>query len=66
VPKALGTWNGALDLLDRNAQIELVILDFAMPSMNGIEVARQVRINVPSCPVIFVINGGRYSAILTM
>ena len=39
----VGSGGGALDLLDRNAQIELVILDFAMPGMNGMEVARQVR-----------------------
>ena len=50
----VGSGGGALDLLDRNAQIELVVLDFAMPGMNGMEVARQVRIKVPSCPVMFI------------
>src|SRR4029453_12725634 len=50
----VGSGGGALDLLDRNAHINLVILDFAMPGMNGMEVARQVRTKVPSCPVVFV------------
>ena len=50
----VGSGGGALDRLDRNAHIDLVILDFAMPGMNGMEVARQVRTKVPSCPVVFV------------
>ena len=49
----VGSGGGALDLLDRNAQIDLVILDFAMPGMNGMEVARRAY-KVPSRPVVFV------------
>ena len=59
----VGSGGGALDLLDRNAQIELVILDFAMPGMNGMEVARQVRIKVPSCPVMFITGYADTSAL---
>ena len=59
----VGSGGGALDLLDRNAQIELVILDFAMPGMNGMEVARQVRAKVPSCPVVFVTGYADTSAL---
>jgi len=59
----VGSGGGALDLLDRNAQIALVILDFAMPGMNGMEVARQVRIKVPSCPVLFVTGYADTSAL---
>jgi CheY-like chemotaxis protein len=44
----------ALDLLDREAKVDLVLLDFAMPSMNGIEVARQVHSRFPSLPVLFI------------
>lgn len=60
---AVGSGGGALDLLDRNAQIELVILDFAMPGMNGMEVARQMRAKVPSRPVLFVTGYADTSAI---
>jgi signal transduction histidine kinase/CheY-like chemotaxis protein len=59
----VGSGGGALDLLDRNAQIELVILDFAMPGMNGMEVARQVRIKDPSCPVMFITGYADTSAL---
>jgi signal transduction histidine kinase/CheY-like chemotaxis protein len=59
----VGSGGGALDLLDRNAQFDLVILDFAMPGMNGMEVARQVRTKVPSCPVIFVTGFADTSAL---
>ena len=59
----VGSGGGALDLLDRNAQIDLVILDFAMPGMNGMEVARQVRAKVPSRPVVFVTGYADTSAL---
>jgi signal transduction histidine kinase/CheY-like chemotaxis protein len=59
----VGSGGGALDLLDRNAHIDLVILDFAMPGMNGIEVARQVRAKVPSRPVVFVTGYADTSAL---
>ncbi|HMA57917.1 MAG TPA: response regulator, partial [Pseudolabrys sp.] len=59
----VGSGGGALDLLDRNAQIELVILDFAMPGMNGMEVARQLRTKVPSRSVIFITGYADTSAL---
>ena len=59
----VGSGGGALDLLDRNTHIDLVILDFAMPGMNGMEVARQVRTKVPSRPVIFVTGYADTSAL---
>jgi signal transduction histidine kinase/CheY-like chemotaxis protein len=59
----VGSGGGALDLLDRNAHIDLVILDFAMPGMNGMEVARQARTKVPSRPVIFVTGYADISAL---
>ncbi|MGE5166951.1 MAG: response regulator [Sphingobacteriales bacterium] len=59
----VGSGGGALDLLDQNAQIDLVILDFAMPGMNGMEVARQMRTKVPSRPVIFVTGYADTSAL---
>jgi signal transduction histidine kinase/CheY-like chemotaxis protein len=59
----VGSGGGALDLLDRNAQIELVILDFAMLGMNGMEVARQVHTKVPCCPVLFITGYADTSAL---
>ena len=59
----VGSGGGALDLLDRSAHVDLVVLDFAMPGMNGIEVARQVRAKVPSRPVVFVTGYADTSAL---
>jgi CheY-like chemotaxis protein len=50
----VGSGGAALDILDREAGIDLVVLDFAMPGMNGMEVARQVRSKFPALPVLFV------------
>jgi CheY-like chemotaxis protein len=44
----------ALDLLDREANVDLVLLDFAMPGMTGIEVARKLHSKFPSLPVLFI------------
>ena len=49
-----GSGGAALDLLDRQTNIDLVILDFAMPGMNGMEVARQVQQTHPSLPLLFI------------
>ena len=59
----VGSGGGALDQLDQNAHIDLVILDFAMPGMNGMEVARQVRTKCPARPVIFVTGYADTSAL---
>ncbi|HVJ51601.1 MAG TPA: cache domain-containing protein [Aliidongia sp.] len=54
--EALGVEGGqaALSLLGTDAQIELVIVDFAMPDLNGIEVAQRARKMRPGLPIIFV------------
>jgi PAS domain S-box-containing protein len=44
----------ALEMLDDQPAIDAVLLDFAMPGMNGAEVAQAVRRNRPSLPIIFV------------
>jgi CheY-like chemotaxis protein len=49
-----GSGGAALDLLERNGAYDLLVLDFAMPGMNGAEVARAVRIRWPSLPILFV------------
>jgi CheY-like chemotaxis protein len=49
-----GSGGAALDLLDRTAQVDLLVADFAMPGMNGVEVAQQARARRPDLPVLFV------------
>jgi signal transduction histidine kinase len=49
-----GSGGAALDLLDREPGIKLMLLDFAMPGMNGAEVARQAYAKRPNLPILFV------------
>ncbi len=49
-----GSGGAALDILQRESGIELLIVDFAMPGMNGAEVARLARARQPHLPVLFV------------
>ena len=49
-----GSGGAALDLLEHMTKIDLMLLDFAMPGMNGAEVARQVQMKRPSLPILFV------------
>jgi CheY-like chemotaxis protein len=49
-----GSGGAALDLLDREPQIDLIIVDFAMPGMNGADVARQALARRPGLPLLFV------------
>jgi signal transduction histidine kinase/ActR/RegA family two-component response regulator len=48
-----GSGGAALEALDGNAKVDLVLLDFAMPGMNGVEVAREVRARRPHMPILF-------------
>lgn len=49
-----GSGGAALDLLDRRQDVSLVILDFAMPGMNGAELARHVANRRPGLPVLYI------------
>ena len=49
-----GSGGAALDVLDRQAEIDLLLLDFAMPGMNGAEVAREAHARRPDLPILFV------------
>ena len=44
----------ALSVLQRGLGIDLVITDFRMPDMNGLELIRTIRETVPSLPVILM------------
>lgn len=51
----VGSGGAALDRLAREGdRVALLILDFAMPGMNGVEVARAVRHSRPGLPILFV------------
>ena len=50
----VGSGGAALDLLERQPNIDLVLLDFAMPGMSGVEVARQIQLRYPALPILFV------------
>jgi signal transduction histidine kinase len=49
-----GSGGAALDLLEREPSIALLIVDFAMPGMNGAEVARLAQARRPGLPVLFI------------
>ena len=49
-----GSGGHALELLEQQPNIDLMLIDFAMPGMNGAELARQVRAKRPGLPMIFL------------
>ena len=48
-----GSGGAALEALDRHERIDVVLLDFAMPGMNGAEVAREVKARRADLPILF-------------
>ncbi|HYF22954.1 MAG TPA: response regulator [Caulobacteraceae bacterium] len=48
-----GSGGAALEALEGEAEVDLVLLDFAMPGMNGAEVAREVKARRPHLPILF-------------
>jgi CheY-like chemotaxis protein len=52
-----------LDAVDKNKVIDLVILDYRMPGKNGLEVARGIRMLVPSQNLLMVTA---YSGVINM
>jgi CheY-like chemotaxis protein len=56
VPAASGM--EALQLLESGPEIDLVLADFAMPEMNGVELARAIKIEHPALLVILVTGYG--------
>jgi signal transduction histidine kinase/CheY-like chemotaxis protein len=47
----------ALRLVDSGLDFHLLLVDLVMPDMNGLELARQVRLRRPSIPVVFFTGG---------
>jgi CheY-like chemotaxis protein len=42
----------ALDLLQSDGGFDAVITDYAMPIMNGLELAKKIKANIPTLPVV--------------
>jgi len=49
-----GSGGAALDLLQREPKIDLMLIDFAMPGMSGADVARNVHTTKPAMPTLFI------------
>jgi PAS domain S-box-containing protein len=49
-----GSGGAALDLIARDPAIELLLVDYAMPGMNGVKVARKALAGRPDLPVLFI------------
>jgi CheY-like chemotaxis protein len=50
-----GSGREALDCLDQHGdRIDLMIVDYVMPGMNGVEVARLGRLKRPGLPILFI------------
>ena len=49
-----GSGGAALELLAREPNIDLMLVDYAMPGMSGTDVARHVRATKPLLPTLFI------------
>ncbi|HWF76003.1 MAG TPA: response regulator [Caulobacteraceae bacterium] len=58
----VGSGGGALEILDSERRIDLMLVDFAMPGMNGAEVARAAAAKRPGLPILFVTGYADISA----
>jgi CheY-like chemotaxis protein len=61
-----GSGGAALDVIERNSRIDLLIADFAMPGMNGAELARLARAKRPALPVLFVTGFAQRTALASI
>lgn len=48
-----GSGGAALERLDQHERIDAIVLDFAMPGMNGGDLARELKMRRPSPPILF-------------
>jgi signal transduction histidine kinase/CheY-like chemotaxis protein len=59
-----GSGGAALDLLEQRQGIDLMLIDFAMPGMNGAEIARFARVRRPGLPILFVTGYADHAALV--
>jgi signal transduction histidine kinase/ActR/RegA family two-component response regulator len=58
-----GSGGSALDVLDREGgKVDLMLMDYAMPGMNGSEVAREAQAKRPALPVLFITGYADFAA----
>ena len=50
----IGSGGAALERLSHAASVDILLVDYAMPGMNGAELARRVRARRPTLPILFV------------
>lgn len=58
-----GSGGAALDLLQREPRIDLMLIDFAMPGMTGADVARRVYSTKPALPTLFITGYADHGAL---
>jgi PAS domain S-box-containing protein len=56
-----GSGGAALDILSQRPDVDLLLVDFAMPGMNGAAVAHEARSKRPDLPVLFVTGYADFS-----
>lgn len=49
-----GSGGAALELLEHSANVDLLLIDFAVPGMSGAEVVRRIQTMRPTLPIWFV------------
>jgi len=58
-----GSGGAALDLLQREPRIDLLLIDFAMPGMSGADVVRRVHTTRPFLPAVFITGYADHTAL---
>jgi PAS domain S-box-containing protein len=61
-----GSGGAALDMLGSGPSVDLLLVDFAMPGMNGAEVAREARGRFAALPIVFLTGYADQAAIRTV
>jgi signal transduction histidine kinase/ActR/RegA family two-component response regulator len=59
----VGSGGAALEFLNSGASVEMILMDFAMPGMNGAELARRVQSLRPTLPILFMTGFADRSAL---
>lgn len=58
-----GSGRAALDVLEADASIDLLLADYAMPGMSGVDTAREARVIRPDLPIVFITGYADLSAL---
>jgi signal transduction histidine kinase len=57
VPIVAASGGDAFRLVERGVPFDLLIVDYTMPDMTGLDLARQIRARRPAVPVVFLTGG---------